>query len=71
MQPGRAGSFFKGHLQTAPQPANKLEDGGRFRFQNGLHHQLAGGIQNGSRDRCLMNIQPNILSVIHEGAPFR
>ena len=22
------------------------------------------------RDRCLMNIKPNILSVVHEGAPF-
>jgi hypothetical protein len=26
-------------------------------------------IPNGHRDRCLMHIQPNILGVIHEGAP--
>jgi len=42
----------------------------RFRFEDGFHHQLAGGIQHGYRDPCLMYMQPNILSVIHESAPF-
>jgi hypothetical protein len=71
VQPGRAGSFFKGHVQTAPQATNKLENRFRFRLQDGLHQQLASGIQNGHGDRCLMNIQPNILGVSHEGAPCR
>jgi len=48
VQPGGAGFFFKGHVQTAPQATNKLENGLRFRFQDGFHDQLAGGIQNGN-----------------------
>ena len=48
---------------------NKLENRFGFRFQDRFHGQLAGRIQNGHRDRCLVNIQPNILGVIHEGAP--
>ena len=71
VQPGRAGAFFEGHMQTAAQTVDKLQKGCRFRFEDGLHHQLAGGIHNCRRDRCLMNIQPNILGIIHEGAPFR
>ncbi len=69
VQPGRASPFFQGHVQTAAQTVNKLEDGARFRFQDSFHHQLTGRVQNRRRDRCLMNIQPNILGVIHEGAP--
>src|SRR5467141_803040 len=57
-------------MQAAAQTVDKLRNGCRFRFEDGLHHQLAGGIQNCRRDRCLMNIQPNILGIIHEGAPF-
>jgi len=60
VQPGRAGSFFEGHLQAPAQTMDKLQKGFRFRFENGFHHQLAGGIQNRRRDRWLMNIQPNI-----------
>jgi hypothetical protein len=70
VQPGRAGSFFEGEMRAAAQPVNKLEDGCRFGFEDGLHHQLAGGIQNRSRDRCLMDVPPNIISVIQEGATF-
>src|SRR5260370_32759444 len=70
VQPGRAGAFFEGHMQAATQAVDKLQNGSRFRLEDGLHHQLAGGILNRCGDRCLMNIQPNILSVIHEGAPF-
>ena len=69
VQPRRAGSFFQGHVQTAAQTVNKLQNRFRFRFQDRFHHQLASGIQNRRRDRCLVNIQPNILGVIHEGAP--
>jgi len=46
VQPGRAGSFFEGHLQAPAQTMDKLQKGFRFRFENGFHHQLAGAIQN-------------------------
>ena len=42
----------------------------RFRLDDALHHQIADRVQNRNGDRCLMNVQPNILSVIHEGAPL-
>ena len=48
---------------------NKLEDSLGFRFECGLHHQISARIPNRRRDRCRMHIHPNILSVIHEGAP--
>ena len=69
VQPRGTGPFFKGHVQASAQPVNKLQNRCRFRLEDRFHHQLAGGIQNRSRDRCLVNIQPNILGVIHEGAP--
>jgi hypothetical protein len=56
-------------VQTAAQAANKLENRFGFRFEDSFHHQLAGSIQNGRGDRCLVNIQPNILVIIYEGAP--
>src|SRR5215469_10892362 len=58
-----------GHVQTAAHAVEKLEYGLRLRLENGFDHQLAGGIANRHRDRCLMHIEPNILGVIHEGAP--
>ena len=71
VQPRRAGTFFKGHMQTATQAADKLENRFRFRFEDSLHDQLPVRIPNGYGDRCLMHIQPNILGFIHEGAPCR
>jgi TolB-like protein len=56
VQPGGPGSFFKGHVQTAAQATNKLQNRFGFRFQDRFHHQLAGRIQNRHRDRCLVNI---------------
>ena len=70
VQPGGAGSFFKGHMQASAQSVDKLENGGGFRFEDRLHHQTTGAIKNHSGDRCLVNVQPNILGIIHEGAPF-
>ena len=69
VQPGRPGSFFKGYVQAATQATNELENRLGFRFENRLHHQISARIPNGHRDRCLMDIHPNILGVIHEGAP--
>src|SRR6266568_8192093 len=41
-----------------------------FGLQNGLHHELTRGIHQRDHDGCLMNVQPNILFIVHEGAPF-
>ena len=70
MQPGRARAFFESHIQAAAQTVDQLQNRFRFRFDNRLHDQLAARIQNGHGDRCLVHIEPNILSVAHEGAPF-
>src|SRR6266851_5161381 len=73
VQPGRAGAFFEGHMQAATQAVDNLQKGSRFRLEDGLHHQLAGGIQNRCGDRCLMNIQPIYLALFKtysKGAPF-
>ena len=59
--------FLKGHAQTAAQAMNKFEDRRTLRFENGIHHQIAGGIQDSDGDRCLVNVQANIL--IRQGAP--
>jgi hypothetical protein len=40
VQPCGPGSFFKGHVQTAAQAANKLENRLGFRFEDGFHHQI-------------------------------
>jgi hypothetical protein len=70
VQPRRAGSFLKGYVQSSGQPVQKLQNRRGFRLDDRLHHQMAGAIQNHHRDRCLVNIQSNILGVIqHEGAP--
>jgi hypothetical protein len=62
-------TFFQGHVQTAAQAMTKLENRFGFCFQDRFRHQIASRIQNRHRDRCLMSIQPNLLSIIHEGAP--
>jgi hypothetical protein len=69
VQPRRPGSFFPGHVQTAAQAMNKLENRFGFCFQDRFHHQVASRIQNRRRARCLWNIQPHLLSIIHEGVP--
>jgi hypothetical protein len=71
VQAGRAGAFFKSHMQAAAQTVDESEKGVRFGLQDGFHDQLAAGIQHGHGDHCLVHIQPNILGVIHEGAPCR
>jgi hypothetical protein len=49
VQPCRAGPFFKGHIQTATQAADKLENRFRFRFEDSLHDQLPVRISNRHR----------------------
>ena len=65
VQPGGAGSFFKGYGQVSAQPVDKLQNRCRFRFEDRLHYQLAGGIQDHDRDRCLMHVHANILVAVH------
>ena len=48
IQPGRRSSFFESHQQAAVQPTDKLQNRGRFRFQDGLQDQLAGEIHDGN-----------------------
>ncbi|PYU76761.1 MAG: hypothetical protein DMG52_02890 [Acidobacteria bacterium] len=52
---------LRSNVQAATQTVNKLQYGFRFCFQDGFHHQLALSIQDGGRDGCLVNIEPNIL----------
>ena len=42
----------------------------RFGLQDGFHDQLTSRIHHRDHDRCLTNVQPNILFIVHEGAPF-
>src|ERR1700733_2365675 len=69
MQPGGTGSFLEGDMQASAKSVNELQDRCGFRFENRFHYQPAVGIENRSRDRCLVNVEPNILGIIHEGAP--
>src|SRR5579872_2443479 len=70
VEPGGTGAFFEGHQQAALQPGKELQNGGRPGLQDGFHHQLAGRVLNRDGNRCLVNIQTDILFAVHEGAPF-
>src|ERR1700722_13399680 len=71
VQPCRAGAFLTRYMQASAQTVNKVQNRRCLCLEDRFHQNLAGRIENYSRDRCLMNIQPNILSVVHGGAPFR
>jgi hypothetical protein len=49
-------------MQAAAQPVNKLQNGFRFCFQDGFHHQLAFGIQDRGGDGCLVTSSQYTLS---------
>src|SRR5215469_6271999 len=61
VKPGCPGAFLEGHEQAAAQSSEKLQKRGSFGFQDGFHDNFALEIHDRYRDRCLMNIQPNIL----------
>jgi hypothetical protein len=69
VKPSGTRSFPGAHVQTPAQTMNKLKNSCGFRFECGFHHQISTRIPNRRRDRCLMPVHPNILGVIHEGAP--
>jgi hypothetical protein len=39
VQPGGPGSFFKCDMQVSAQPLDKLQNGHRFRFEDGVGRQ--------------------------------
>jgi hypothetical protein len=71
IQPCGPGSFLKRHMHVSAQPQDKLQNGARLRFEDGLLHQLSTGIYDGNRNRFFVNIHANIFRAIHCGfAPF-
>src|SRR5215831_5675925 len=60
---------FEGDRQTAAQSCKELENGRSLRLQDAFHNQLASWIHHGDGDRCLMNIEADILFTGHKGAP--
>src|SRR6266581_1961332 len=70
VEPGSPSSFFESHRQSPAQSRKEFQNGYGFRFQDRFHDYLALGIHYRYRDRCLMNVEPNILFAVHEGAPF-
>jgi hypothetical protein len=55
-----SGYRFQSRLNVA-----QLQNGGCFRFQDGFRDYLAPGIHHRYRDRCLMNVEPNILFAVY------
>src|SRR6266852_4378075 len=70
VEPGSPSSFFESHRQSSAQSRKEFQNGYGFRFQDRFHDYLALGIHHRYGDRCLMNVEPNILFAVHEGAPF-
>src|SRR5437879_12932340 len=70
VEPGRPGAFFEGHGQNSTQSCKELQNGCGFGFQDGFHDYLALSIHHRYADGCLMHVEPNILSTVHQGAPF-
>jgi hypothetical protein len=66
VQSRRTDSFLKGCVQTSSQSVKKPHNGCRSCLDDRRRHKLGGGIQNDHGDRCLVNIQANKRSVIHE-----
>src|SRR5437016_1419060 len=70
VEPRRPGAFFEGHRQSSTQSRQELQNGCGFGFQDGFHDYLALSIHHRYADGCLMHVEPNILSTVHQGAPF-
>src|SRR5438132_14366506 len=71
VEPGSPRAFFESDPQSSAQSREELQDGCCLRFQDGFHDNLALGIHHRHGDRCLMNIEPNILFTDHSGCYFR
>ena len=71
MQPGSGGSLFEGHRKGSLQSSDEIYDSGRLGLQQTFHDQLARSIHHRHRDGGLVHVHPDILFLIHKGAPFR
>src|SRR5580692_11117799 len=71
VEPGCPGSFFERYGQSSTQSGEELQNGCGFRFQNGFDDYLTHRIQHCCADRCLVNVQPNILFTAHGECSFR
>jgi hypothetical protein len=70
VQPGRPSPFLEGHRQRSAQSGKELKKGCRFRLHDGFHDQLTRRIPHGYYNGCLVNVQPNILFIVHKGCSF-
>ena len=50
VQPGGAGAFFESHMQTAAQTVDKLQNGCRFGFEEGIRVRTGNDNTNRCRD---------------------
>ena len=57
-------------MRTPLQSVDQLQNCSRFRLDDGLHGQMAGGVQNHDGSRCQVNIEPNLRSIIHDSVPL-
>src|ERR1700674_4176507 len=71
VQPGRPGSFFKGHVQLSTQPVEKVQKDVCFGLDHAFHHDLPDIIPDGNRNTFLVHIHADILRASHkQGVPF-
>ena len=59
IQPRGPSSFFKRDKHVSAQPLDKLQNGHRLRFDDGLHYQLSCGVHHRDRDRFLVDVHAN------------
>jgi hypothetical protein len=53
-------------MQTSAKSGDQPQNGRCFRVDDGFNQELLGRVQNHCRNRCLVNVQPNMLSVIYD-----
>src|SRR5260370_31198067 len=51
-------------MQLAPQSVDKLQNAAGFRFDDGLHHQLATAVEHGDYNRFLVHVHSDIFDVV-------
>jgi len=65
IQPRGPSSFFKRDKHVCAQPLDKLQNGYRLRFYDGLHDYLASGIHHRDRDRVFVHVHANKFPTFH------
>jgi len=51
-------------------PFHATQNRGSFRLNDRFHNQLPTAVSNCDRNRCLMNVHPDVLLAIHTHGPF-